>query len=263
MDELVALALPYREGFLLVFVRLAAMLTTAPLLSHRSVPVTHRAGLALLLALVLVPVIGRTTPVSDNLAALVVALFGEALIGGAIGFVAGLAIASVQSAGEVLGFQMGLGLGAVYDPAMGQQATVITRLFDVLGLMLFLALDGHHIMVSAVAASFHRLRPGAAMASAGLASGVVVLGGKVLRSALEVAAPLVGVLFVVNVVLALLARVAPHLNIFAVGIPLAVAVGLFGLVETLPHALAVSGRLLGELGGDVHRLITGGVHGLR
>lgn len=263
MEALTALALPYREGFLFVFVRLAAMLTTAPLLSHRSVPVTHRAGLALLLALVLVPVIGNATPVVDNLVALVFALAGEALIGAAIGVVAGFVIAAVQSAGEVLGFQMGLGLGAIYDATMGQQVTVVTRLFDVLGLMLFLALDGHHVMVSAVAASFHRLRPGAAMAGAALGGGVVVLGGKVIRSALEVAAPLVGVMFVVNVVLVLLSRVAPHLNIFAVGIPLAVAAGLFGLVETLPHVLAVSGRLLGELGGDVHGLITGGIHGLR
>ncbi len=146
---------------------------------------------------------------------------------------------------------------------MGHQATVVTRLFDVLGLMLFLALNGHHVMVAAVAASLERLQPGAAMAALGRASDLALLGGKVLRSALEVAAPLVGVLFVVNVVLAILTRVAPHLNIFAVGIPLAVAVGLFGIVETLPHVLAVTGRLLGELGGDLRGLVTGAGHALR
>jgi len=263
MDALAALARPYQEAFLFAFVRLAAMLTAAPLLGSRSIPVMHRAGLALLLAVVLVPVSGPAAPKADNVVALVLGLIGEALVGTAIGVIAGLAIAAVQGAGETLGFQMGLGLGAVYDPAMGQNAAVVTRLFDVLGMMLFLAVDGHHVMVSAVAASFHRLQPGAVFGGAAVAGGVVALGSKVIRSALEVAAPLVGVLFVVNVVLALLARVAPHLNVFAVGIPLAVGVGLVGLVETMPHALAVTGRLLGEIGGDVHRLITGATHGLR
>ena len=263
MDAFVALGIPYRESFLLVFVRMAAMLTTAPLLGHRSLPVAHRTGLALLLALVLAPVASHVTPIASDLFSLALALAAEGMVGGAIGFVAGLAIAAVQSAGEVIGLQMGLGLGGIYDAAMGHQATVVTRLFDVLGLMLLLALNGHHVMVAAAAASFERLQPGAAMAALGRASDLALLGGKVLRSALEVAAPLVGVLFVVNVVLAILTRVAPHLNIFAVGIPLAVAVGLFGIVETLPHVLAVSGRLLGELGGDLRGLVTGAGHALR
>src|SRR5439155_23165340 len=104
---------------------------------------------------------------------------------------------------------------------------------------------------------------GAAMAYLSRANGQELLGGKVLRSALEVAVPLVGVVFVVNVVLAILTRGATPLNIFAVGIPLAVAVGLFGIVETLPRVLAVSGRLLGELGGDLRGLVTGAGHALR
>jgi len=205
----------------------------------------------------------RATPTATNLVTLALALAAEALVGGAIGFVAGLVIAAVQGAGEVIGLQMGLGLGGVYDAAMGRDATVVTRLLDVLGLMLLLAMNGHHVMVAAVAASFQRLQPGLALAGVGLVGDLALLGGKVLRSALEVSAPLVGILFVANVVLALLARVAPHLNIFAVGIPLAIGVGLVGLVETLPHVLSVVARLVGELGGDLHGLITGAGHGLR
>lgn len=257
MAELVALAAQYRDAFLLVFVRLSGLLLAAPAFGHRAIPVPHRVGLAAALALVLAPVVGVERAALGSGAGLLAALAGELLVGLLIGLVAGLAVAAVVMAAELVGFQMGLGVAAAWDPALGQQSTALTRLWEMLALVFFLSVNGHHGLLLTVAASFQRLPAGQAPAVAGAAGGLVALGGKLLRSALEMAAPLVAVLFVVNVVLALLARVAPQMNVFIVGLPLALAVGLFGLVETLPHLLSVLGRLVGELGGDV-RLVLGG-----
>lgn len=258
MNDLLALASQYRGTFLLVFFRLGGMLAFAPVLGHRSLPMMHRAGLAVLLALVITPVLGpaRMTRLDEGLG-LALALAGELFVGVAIGFVASLAVAAVQSAAEVVGFQMGLGMGAVFDPAMGQPATSLTRFQEVVALLLFLAVNGHHVLIQTVAASFQGIKPGAVFAYSGVAAGLSTLGGKLFRSSLELAAPLVGILFIVNVVMALLTRVAPQMNVFAIGAPVMVAVGVFGLVETTPYFMDVVGRLFGEIGGDLRTVFVG------
>jgi flagellar biosynthetic protein FliR len=261
MGELVAITAQYRETFLLVFFRLGAMLAFAPLIGHRSVPVLHRAALAGLVAAILTPLLGRVRVRGDDGLGLVMAIAGEIFIGLAIAFVASLLVSAAQVAGELVGFQMGLGFASVYDPGMAQQTSVVARFHEIMALLLLLTLDGHHVLLRVVAGSFERIRPGAVVGEATLAAGVVAQGSKLFRAGLELAAPLVAVLFVVNIVMALLARVAPSLNIFALSAPLTVAVGLVALVDTLPHVASVVTRLVGELGGQLGALLLGIPHG--
>lgn len=267
MTELAALTTRHLETFLLAFFRLGGMLAFAPILGHRSVPVLHRAGLAALLALVVAPVVG--SPGRDRTGdalGLVLVVAGELVIGLAIGLVATLVMAGVQAAGELIGYQMGFGLAALYDPAFGAQVTVLTRFQDFFALLLVLSLNGHHLLIRAVAGSFQRVPAGALAlqpSTAAGAAGVVALGGKVFRSGLELAAPVVGALLVINVALALLARVAPQTNVFVVGLPLTVAVGLFGVVETFPHFAQALARLTAEMSGDLDTLLLGAARALR
>jgi flagellar biosynthetic protein FliR len=262
MDGLLGLAAEYRTTFLLVFFRVGAMVAVAPILGHRTLPVSHRAGLAVLLALLLTPVVA-TAPVDggDGLG-LGLAIAGEVLVGVAIGAVATLALAAVQVAGELVGFQMGLTIGAVYDPAMGGQATVVTRFQEMLALLLFLAVDGHHAVLAAVAASFQRLPPGGALAAQPIAAGLAALGTKVVRAGLELSAPLVAVLFVVNAVMGLLARVSPQMNIFALVTPVAMGAALVAAIAVLPSTLTSLARLYAGVPTDI-ALLLGGAHGLR
>jgi flagellar biosynthetic protein FliR len=261
MDAVLALATGYRTTFLLVFFRLGAMLAVAPVLGHRSIPVAHRAGLALLLALVLTPVVGRARVAGDDMVGLVIAIGGELLIGVAIGTVAALVLSAVHTASELIGFQMGLGMGSVFDPSLGQNSTVFTRLQEMLALLLFLAVDGHHALVLAVAGSFQRLAPGLAYTPEPLATGLVSLGGNVFRAGFELSAPLVGVLFLVNVVMALLSRVSPSMNVFALVMPTAIAVSLVAFVALLPGTMAAIGRLFAAVPADVTALLVGGGRG--
>ena len=262
MEGFIALAAQYRTTFLLVFFRVGAMMAIAPIFGHRSVPVQHRAGLAVLIAMVLTPVVA-TAPVGggDGLG-LILAIGGEILIGLAVGTVATLVVAAVQVGGELIGFQMGLGVGAVYDPALGGQATVFTRFQEMLALLLFLAVDGHHVMLAAVAGSFQRVHPGAAFAAQPLAAGITTLGSKVVRAGLELSAPLVGVLFVVNAVMGLLARVSPQMNVFMLVTPVAMGAALVAMVAVLPSTLTAIARLYAEVPHDIVVLL-GGAGGVR
>lgn len=258
-----ALTTQYRGTFLLVAARLSAMLSVAPVLGQRTVPAPHRIGLAVLLALILAPVLGPApaTRLGDGFG-LLMAMAGEVFIGLAVGFVATLAVGAVQGAAEVVGFQMGLSIAAAYDPALGQQITPLGRLYEYVTLLLLLTVGAHHEVLRVTVATFQRIPPGTVTIGPEAGAGVAALGGKLFRSGLELAAPLIGVLFVVSFVMALLARVSPQLNLFTVGVPLATAAGIIGVVETLPHVFNVAARLFGELSVDVSTLLAGVSRGI-
>ena len=256
-----ALTLTGLDGFtfLLVLVRVAGLVTVAPILGHRAIPIMHRAGLAALLALVLVSTVKRAAPARTLVHALLV-IGGEFVAGAIIGFLASMLLAAVHGAAEVVGFQMGFGVAAAFDPALGQQTTVLARFEESIVLLLFLGINGHHLLIEALALTLRRLEPGT-VGVAVAAGGVVALGSKLFRSALDLAAPLVGVLFIVNVAMALLARAAPQMNVFGVGLPVMIAVGLVTLTETLPYIAAVVIRLTDELGWDIG-VILGAARGI-
>jgi flagellar biosynthetic protein FliR len=250
------------EAGLLVFFRMGAMLAWAPVLGHRSVPLPHRAGLALMLAMIVAPVLGPIATPAADLVGWILAVAGEILIGLAIGFVAHLAISAVQIAGELIGLEMGLSIATVFDPVRGEQDTIVARFLYMVALLLFLALNGHHLLIRAVAFSVHRIEPGSALDRA-LAGGMVALGGKVIQSGLALAAPLLAVLVVVNVVLALLGRAVPQTNVFLLGLPLSIGLGLFALYDELPAFLEGVSGLVAGMRGDLDAILMGARHGLR
>ena len=257
MEGLLALAAGYRTTFLLVFFRVGAMTAVAPILGHRSVPVAHRAGLALLLSLLITPVVGQAPVDGGDGLGLGLAIASEILIGIVIGAVAALVLAAVQVGGELVGFQMGLGIGAVYDPTLGGEATVFARFQEMLALLLFLAVDGHHALLAAVAGSFQRVQPGTMIAAAPLAVGMATLGAKVVRAGLELSAPLVGVLFVVNAVMGLLARVSPQMNVFSLVQPVAMGAALVAAVAVLPSTLTSIAHLYANVPADLAAVFGG------
>ena len=263
MLELTDLVIRHLDAFVLAFFRVGAMLAVAPVLGHRSVPVPHRAALAVLLALVLAPLLARPAAgTGADVLGLLLAVAGEVVVGLTIGFVATLVLAAVEMAGELIGLQMGLGLAAVFDPASGQGGTALGRFQSALAVLLFLTVNGHHLLVRAVAASFQRIGPGGVL-DAAVAGGVASLGGKVFRAGLDLAAPLVGILLVVNVALALLGRVAPQGNLFMIGLPLSLGMGLLGLVDVLPTFGRHLIRLVAEIPSDLDTVLAGALHGLR
>jgi flagellar biosynthetic protein FliR len=263
MAELTALLARNLDGFLLVFFRIGAMLAWTPVLGHRSIPVSHRAGLALLLAGIVTPVLPPRPPAAERDAlGWVLAVAGEVFVGLMIAFVAQLLLAAVEMAGELIGFEMGLSIAAVFDPVQGDQETIVSRFLSTVALLVFLTVNGHHLLIRAVVVSFQRIAPGGALDLAA-AGGAVSLGAKLLASGTALAAPLIAVLLIVNVALALVGRVAPQANVFILGLPLSIGIGVLGLYEMLPSFAQGFGRLVLEMPVDLDALLLGGAHGLR
>jgi flagellar biosynthetic protein FliR len=219
-------------------VRVLALFAAAPVLAHRAVPLRVKVGLALLTAIVVMPLV-PSPPITDVMTPTGFALLVQnILIGLLIGFTVRLIFAALELAGELIGLQMGLSFAGFFSPATGQTQNAVGSFMALLALLMFVAIDGHLMLIHALARSFE-LFPIAADGALPLSfDRVARLGAEVFALALSIALPFLAVTLLTNIVLGVLARIAPQLNIFAVGFPLTILVGLTTLLLLLPYVEA-------------------------
>jgi flagellar biosynthetic protein FliR len=223
------------EAFFLIFIRVTAVMITIPVLGDASVPMRVKAGLSLMMAMILFPVMQTYVSNSSfDIFSLVLRMIGEVLIGMAIGFGSRLIFAGIQLAGQLIGFQMGLSIANVIDPANNTQVSVISQFQYLVALLIFLLMDGHHIFIYAIADSIRVLPPLNFHFSGPLLEVLINMMGKMFIVAIKVGAPIVAILFFLSIGMGLVARTVPQINIFVVGFPLQIAVGLIGIGVTIP-----------------------------
>lgn len=216
------------------FLRILGVLAAAPVFSARSVPMRTRIGLALVLAVCLQPALPEPPALPLDDPGALGAVVQQLAIGLSIGLAARIVFAAVEMAGEIIGLQMGLNFAGFFDPATGGQASTVGRFYGNAVMLLFIVLNGHLLLIEALAASFTTLPVGDATWAALRRMPLHELGGLVFGYGLWIALPLVVLLLFVNVVLGIISRIAPQMNVFAIGFPLTLSVGLLGIAATLP-----------------------------
>lgn len=218
-------------------VRVLALFAVAPLLSHRAIPLRVKIGLGVAITAVLVPSV-PTPPITDALSGAGLGLLLQnILIGLMLGFMVRLIFAALEITGELIGLQMGLSFAGFFNPATGMAQNAIGSFMSLLALLMFIAIDGHLMLLHALAESF-RLFPlvGGATGATPLTFEEIVRAASLMFSiALSLALPFLAVMLLTNIVLGVLARVAPQLNVFAIGFPLTILVGLSTLMLILPY----------------------------
>lgn len=221
-------------GFFYPFVRIAALATSAPLFSHRSIPPPARIGLAVLITIVVAPTLPPAAFVSPFSAPGVLLILQQLLIGLAIGFTMQIVFAAVELAGELIGLQMGLSF-ATFINADSEQVPIVGSFLAVTMMLVFLSLNGHLMLIAGLVdtfgtfpvGSFHGLAPFDARA-------VVLVGRELFLLGVTLALPVVAAMLLANLALGVLTRTAPQLNLFAVGFPVTLATGLAMLSLALP-----------------------------
>jgi flagellar biosynthetic protein FliR len=236
------------EGFLLIFIRTTAMLLSAPWFGNRAIPAQLKIGLMALISLMLFPIIDlRGLVVPQGLLGLSVGIGGELMVGITIGLIVRFALAAVSMAGQLIGVEVGLGTPGLLNPEFNEQSTVLHSLTDMVTMAVFLSLDAHHVVLRGLAHSF-RVVPlldwhvGGASVEA-----MVRLSTELWHIALHIAAPILAAQFLAKVVLALLARAAPQMNVFMVGFPLQIGMGLLILGLMMPMLATVLEQVFGNL----------------
>lgn len=247
----VTLPLAQIETVMLASVRIAAFLVLAPPFSHRAVPAQVKVALSLGLAIAVAP---RVQPlVDDGTVAFVGALVAQALVGAALGFGVQLVFSAVQSAGGLIDMFGGFQVAAGYDPMGMTSGAIFQRFYQLLALVLLFVSDGYLVVVGGLLRTFDALPLDAVLDPGAVAAQLTDGLGQMMLAALQIAGPLIVVLFLADVGLGLLTRVAPALNAFALGFPLKVMLTLtlsgFAIVG-LPHVIeALTGEsVAGMLG---------------
>lgn len=225
----------WMAAFLWPFVRMLALVSTAPIFGDPAVSRRVKVIIAVLLTIVLGPTLGPmpTTPVVS--AGGLWILIQQVLIGAAMGFCMRMVFAAVQAAGEYISLQMGLSFASFFDPMNGGSTMVVARLLNMLAMLIFLALDGHLLLVAALADSFHTLPVADAPLSAGGWLFLVQAGGQVFTTGLMLSLPLVTALLTLNLAMGILNRASPQFSIFAVGFPLTLLAGILMLELLMPR----------------------------
>lgn len=214
--------------------RVLALFGAMPVIAQRGVPVRLRVGLAFLIALCAQASLPAMPVIALDSAAAVFAVVQQLLVGLALGFAARIVFAAIEFAGEIVGLQMGLNFAGFFDPASGGQTTATSRFLGVAVSWLFVVMNGHLLLVAAVVQSFHAFPVGGEPFAFLRAAQPQVWGAEVFRLGLAIALPIVAMLMFVNLVLGVVSRVAQQMNIFSIGFPITLGVGLAGMFFTLP-----------------------------
>lgn len=225
--------------FALLLVRPGLIVMLAPALGGSYTPTPVKIGLAVLLAVALAPSV--SVPVAANDVSLTLLIAREVAIGLSIAFAVRALIAAAELAGHLSGFQIGFSYAATIDPVSGARNTVITSLYGMLALLAFLAINGHHEVLRALAASYAKLPIGAGGMDVSILTAVRQILALVFTVGARLAAPIIVVLLIVELAIGLISRSAPSLSFMVVGYPLRLLVGLAVLalmVATVPQVIA-------------------------
>ncbi len=213
-------------AFLWPFTRLSGFFMAAPLLGHTAVPRQVKVGLAVLISVVVAPLLPPLPAAPVWSWAGLGIMVEQLLIGVAMGLALRVTFTAVQAAGEYIGLQMGLAFATFVSPD-GANTMILSRLFYMITLLMFLAVNGHLMVIDALATSFRTLPIGTAGLNPGAFEMLVRYGGTIFVSGLLLALPLVAPLLIVNLSLGILNRSAPQLTVFSVGFPTSLTLGLF------------------------------------
>jgi flagellar biosynthetic protein FliR len=246
--------------FMLVSVRISAMLIAAPMFSTSSVSTPIRVVIAfsiaaLMLEAIKAPKIDILTPQGA------LAIASEALIGAAIGFMFQMAFSAVAMAGEHISSTMGLGFAAMMDPQTGTQSPVITQFMTVMMLLVFMTVEGPHLLLKQLAASFQAMPIGDGLLRPDVILNLARAGGLIFSAALLVSLPVVLALFLVTLLIGMLTRVAPQLNLFSIGFPISITAGLLLIMIAIPNLSSSMAGLLDEAAKNTRAILVPGSGG--
>ncbi|WP_404300636.1 flagellar biosynthetic protein FliR [Alicycliphilus denitrificans] len=216
------------------FLRVLALFTAAPVFSMRAIPVRVRIGLAFFVALCAQAVLPEQPVIDLNGRQAAGAVLQQVGVGLAIGFAVRLVFVAVELAGEVIGLQMGLNFASFFDPLANAQVSAVARFFGNVAMLLFVVINGHLMVLMAVVKSFDSFPVSGHFLQAVARMRLHELGASLFSSALWIALPMIALLLFVNLALGIISRVAPQMNIYAVGFPVTLTVGMLGITATLP-----------------------------
>ncbi len=238
--------------FLLILTRVSGVFFLAPIFGSHNIPTQVKIGLALMTSIALFPFIASPhLDKSIDMINFALLIFKELSVGGIIGFTANLVFMGFLLAGQIIDFQLGFSMVNVIDPLSNLSVSIMGQFKNLLAVLIFLAINGHHYLFTALAKSFDivplttfTLTPGVSENFLGMIVNMFVIG-------LKVGGPAIGVLFMTDLAMGLVSRAVPQMNVFIVGMPLKIAIGFATVIAMLAFFSAYVVKMFGQMPGQL------------
>jgi flagellar biosynthesis protein FliR len=220
--------------FIITLARTTAFIFVLPVLGNRSVPLPAKVSLSVILAWFMLSIAApHNLALPTNLFSFFVLVSIEVFIGLALGFITQFIFAGVLMAGEVIGRQVGFALARVIDPGFQLQQAVLSQFYLIIMFLIYLTINGHHFLIEGLAHSYENIPAGTSLNISNPVRHIVNMGGAVFISGIKISAPVLAALLLTNVALGVLARTVPQMNIFMLGMPLKILVGILAMMMSI------------------------------
>lgn len=254
-------------SFFMVLVRVSTLLILFPVFGDKAVPAPVKILLSIAFSAILFPLL-RSNGVIDVEAAnewssttgrLILTLSSEILIGLAVGYASQLIFQAIHVAGDMIAHLMGLSMATSYDPHFESQSAMVSQLLGALAMLIFLAMDGHHVLFRAVVESFRMIPLGHYTASAAFKDSIIHLAGNTIYFGVQLAAPMAACMMLVNIVYGILGKALPQLNVLTLSLAASVLIGSVVMLVTYPSLQnGISGLFTGYFDDLKHFMVVYG-----
>ncbi|MDK2836548.1 MAG: flagellar biosynthesis protein FliR [Thermosediminibacterales bacterium] len=242
--------------FSLIFLRILGFFLITPIFGNKSFPVVGKIVFSLFISIIIIPIISETNyELPADTVLYLIAAVREIIVGFVIGFVTYLVLTSIYIAGQIIDMQMGFGIVNILDPVTNIQVPIIGNFIYIFTLLVFLTTNGHHHMIAALINSFDLLPVNSAITSGILTKNLVFIFVKVFNLAFKIAIPIVGAVFLTDIALGIVARTVPQMNVFIIGLPIKILMGIFALIIIMPVYVSFLDLLFNGMFSDVYKII--------
>lgn len=240
------------DVFLLIFVRMTGLFVISPIFGRRNIPVYLKIGFSFLLALILInviepPDIGEY----DHILQFTGLAAKEFIVGITLGFVSYLVFTAIYFAGQLIDTLIGFSMVSVLDPMSNIQIPITANFYFILSMLVFLAVNGHHLLIKALFDSFRMVPLGTASFGTETVNDIVRIVGDTFSIGFRIAAPITAAILLADVALGILSKTVPQLNVFVVGMPLKIILGIAVMVITIPAFLSLLEALFNGMNSEM------------
>ena len=237
------------KAFLLVLIRVSTILLMFPFFNARVIPILSKAGLAIIVTIVLFPVLNHEmVAFPETVLGVLQLIIAELIIGIILGLLVQVFFEGVRMMGQTVGFQTGFAISNIIDPQSGAQVSLFSNLAYLVAFTLFILLNGHHILLNAVRESFTILPVGAVSLNSEMFEKLLVLYGEMFAIAIKIGAPAIAALLFTKVAFGIVTKLMPQLHIMIVAFPIQIVIGLFFFGICMNVLLGFMQRYVGGLG---------------
>ena len=244
------------DVFILIFVRMTGLFVIAPIFGRRNIPVYFKVGFSLLLAIILVNTVKMPSlNYWDSFYEYMFLVFKEFIVGITIGYVSYLVFTSIYMAGQIIDMQVGFGMVNVLDPVSNIQVPITSNFYFIMSMLVFLWANGHHVLIKALFESYTFIPLGSAVFNNYLLNDILRIFGSIFAIGFKIAAPITGAILISDIALGVASRSVPQLNVFVIGMPLKIILGLLIMVITMPLFISFVDVLINGMNGEMFNLM--------